>query len=84
MLKWVSSGQTDPTIGAIQITILNCTVHYAKFIKKKEKRWKGHYLMEPPLLELQVNKLHLTHQFQHHTMHGGHVHPQQLQLTLQN
>jgi len=37
-LKWVSSGQTDPTIGAIQIAILNCTVHYAKFIKTKEKR----------------------------------------------
>jgi hypothetical protein len=36
-LKWISNGQTDPTIGAIQIAILNCTVRYAKFIKKKEK-----------------------------------------------
>jgi hypothetical protein len=40
MLKQVSSGQADPTIGAIQITILNCTVRYAKFIKKKEMKMK--------------------------------------------
>jgi hypothetical protein len=37
-LKWVSSGQVDPTIGTIQIAILNCTVCYAKFIKKKKKK----------------------------------------------
>jgi hypothetical protein len=36
-LKRVSNGQADPTIGTIQIAILNCTVRYAKFIKKKEK-----------------------------------------------
>jgi hypothetical protein len=39
-LKWVSSGQADPTIGTIQITILDCTVCYAKFIKKKEMKMK--------------------------------------------
>jgi hypothetical protein len=37
VLKWVSSGQTDPTIGAIQIAILNCTVRYAKIIKKRKR-----------------------------------------------
>jgi hypothetical protein len=36
-LKWIPNGQADPAIGAIQIAILNCTVRYAKFIKRSEK-----------------------------------------------
>jgi hypothetical protein len=35
-LKWIPNGQADPAIGAIQIAILNSTVLYAKFIKKKK------------------------------------------------
>jgi hypothetical protein len=37
VLKRIPNGQADPAIGAIQIAILNCTVLYAKFIKKKKE-----------------------------------------------
>jgi len=84
VLKWIPNSQADPAIGAIQIAILNCTVLYAKFIKKKGKRLMRRYLMGPPLLELQVDKLNFTHQLKNHAMHGGHARPQRLQPTLQN
>jgi hypothetical protein len=37
VLKWIPNGQADPVIGTIQIAILNCTVLYTKFIKKRKK-----------------------------------------------